>query len=41
VAHPIAQGYQAKDKSPDQQALLAALGVAISLPSIHELIIWI
>ncbi len=41
MAHAVAQGNQAKDKTPDQQALLAALGVASSLPSIHELIIWI
>jgi hypothetical protein len=41
MTHSVAEGYQTEDESSDQQALLAALGVACSLPSIHELIIWI
>lgn len=43
VTHAVAEGYQTEDESPEEKALLAALRavVACSLPSIHDLIIWI
>ena len=43
VTHAVAEGYQTEDEAPEEKALLAALRavVACSLPSIHDLIIWI